>query len=147
MQVKTSRHCSCIFHDVVSNCGPVLYLASAFSVRQASEWVVCACFHFSLGVYLKQGHCSLIGKASRTEKYLGACAAGKWVLHKSFLEESQAAGTFVKEESHEWGVAKAGGMIQPLEAAPKTWRLALAEKQRQVGNLDYIIILVIPYSV
>ena len=78
---------------------------------------------------------ALIGRASRTEKYLGACAAGKWVLHKSFLEESRACGAFVKEESHEWGVAKAGGTIQPLEAAPKTWRLALAEKQRQVGNL------------
>ena len=31
------------------------------------------------------------GKASRTEKYLGACAAGKWVLHKSYLEECRQA--------------------------------------------------------
>ena len=32
-----------------------------------------------------------LGKASRTEKYLGACAAGKWVLHKSYLEECRQA--------------------------------------------------------
>ncbi|XP_064393637.1 DNA topoisomerase 2-binding protein 1-A-like isoform X3 [Halichondria panicea] len=89
------------------------------------------------GDYIDQDYFSpkcthlVVGRASRTEKYLGACAAGKWVLHKSFLEESRACGAFVKEESHEWGVAKAGGTIQPLEAAPKTWRLALAEKQRQ----------------
>ncbi len=77
--------------------------------------------------------CMCAGKASRTEKYLGACAAGKWVLHKSFLEDSRATGAFVAEDMHEWGVARVGTIIQPLEAAPKTWRLALAEKQRKVS--------------
>ncbi len=73
-----------------------------------------------------------LGRANRTEKYLGACAAGKWVLHKSFLEESRATGAFVTEETHEWGVARVGTSVQPLEAAPKTWRLALAEKRKKV---------------
>lgn len=36
------------------------------------------------------------GRASRTEKFLGACAAGKWVLHKSYLEACRAAGLFVE---------------------------------------------------
>lgn len=38
----------------------------------------------------------VVGKASRTEKYLGACAAGKWVLHKSYLEACRAASRFVE---------------------------------------------------
>lgn len=38
----------------------------------------------------------VVGKASRTEKYLGACAAGKWVLHKSYLEACRAASSFVE---------------------------------------------------
>ena len=75
------------------------------------------------------------GKASRTEKYLGACAAGKWVLHKSYLEECRASHSFVKEEPHEWGAIKPGGVVQPLEAAPRTWRLALTERQKQVTVL------------
>ena len=36
------------------------------------------------------------GKASRTEKYLGACAAGKWVLHRSYLEACRAAHRFIE---------------------------------------------------
>ena len=40
--------------------------------------------------------CVPSGKASRTEKYLGACAAGKWVLHKSFLEACRAENKFVE---------------------------------------------------
>ena len=87
-------------------------------------------------MYIPQVCCSLYvhsGKASRTEKYLGACAAGKWVLHKSYLEECRASHSFVKEEPHEWGAIKPGGVVQPLEAAPRTWRLALAERQRQVS--------------
>ena len=75
------------------------------------------------------------GKASRTEKYLGACAAGKWVLHKSYLEACRAASRFVEEESHEWGVAVGGAEVHPLEAAPRRWRLKLAEQQKVRGRV------------
>ena len=90
------------------------------------------------------------GKASRTEKYLGACAAGKWVLHKSYLEECRASHSFVKEEPHEWGAIKPGGMVQPLEAAPRTWRLALAERQRQVSaqvGIQYLTLCILFYAI
>ena len=36
------------------------------------------------------------GKASRTEKFLGACAAGKWVLHKSYMEACRAERRFIE---------------------------------------------------
>ena len=38
----------------------------------------------------------VVGKPSRNEKYLSAVAAGKWVLHVSYLESSREAGCFVK---------------------------------------------------
>lgn len=38
----------------------------------------------------------VVGKPSRNEKYLAAVAAGKWVLHVSYLESSREAGCFVK---------------------------------------------------
>ena len=36
------------------------------------------------------------GRSSRTEKYLGACASGKWVLNKSYMEACRAKGSFVE---------------------------------------------------
>ena len=38
----------------------------------------------------------VVGKPSRNEKFLAAVAAGKWVLHVSYLESSREAGCFVK---------------------------------------------------
>lgn len=40
------------------------------------------------------------GKVSRTEKFLGACAAGKWVLHKSYMESCRAEHRFVEVSTH-----------------------------------------------
>ena len=101
------------------------------------------------------------GKASRTEKFLGACAAGKWVLHKSYMEACRAERKFVEvrdetvlyscwnhtsyhtpmlctaivlihvqEEDHEWGVNTGGNELQPLEYAPRRWRVALAQQRK-----------------
>ena len=38
----------------------------------------------------------IVGRPSRSEKYLAAIAAGKWVLHTSYLETSQKEHTFVE---------------------------------------------------
>ena len=38
----------------------------------------------------------ITSKPSTNEKFLGACASGKWVLHQSFLEASKEANMFVK---------------------------------------------------
>jgi hypothetical protein len=35
-----------------------------------------------------------IGTPTRNEKFLSCVAAGKWVLHKSYLDDAQAAGRF-----------------------------------------------------
>lgn len=70
------------------------------------------------------------GRASRTEKYLGACAAGKWVLRKTYLEECRSAHRFVWEEDHEWGSGSSA--VISLDTAPRRWRLELTcEKTRR----------------
>ena len=38
----------------------------------------------------------IVGRPSRSEKYLAAIAAGKWVLHTSYLETSLKEGGFVE---------------------------------------------------
>ena len=38
----------------------------------------------------------IVGRPSRSEKYLAAIAAGKWVLHTSYLETSQKEHAFVE---------------------------------------------------
>ena len=38
----------------------------------------------------------ILGRPSRSEKYLAAIAAGKWVLHTSYLETSQKECAFVE---------------------------------------------------
>lgn len=53
------------------------------------------------------------------------------MLHKSYLEESRLAKHFVWEERHEWGEKGEGSA---LEAAPRRWRLDLAN--RKDGKAD-----------
>ena len=67
--------------------------------------------------------------STRNEKYLAAVAAGKWVLHKSFLEASREAGYFVGEEPHEWGKENPGEPQNKLAAAARRWRLKLRQER------------------
>ena len=38
----------------------------------------------------------VVGKASRTEKYLAACSSGKWILNRTYLEACRSECTFVE---------------------------------------------------
>ena len=69
----------------------------------------------------------------RNEKFLASVAAGKWVLHKSYLEASREAGFFVTEEDHEWGTEKEPSK---LTVAVRRWRKKLSQ-DRKVGNRCY----------
>lgn len=57
------------------------------------------------GVYLESdhfiSHCThlVVGKSSRTEKYLAACASGKWILGKTYMEACRAEKMFVEVRS------------------------------------------------
>ena len=42
----------------------------------------------------------IVGNPLRNEKYLAAMAAGKWILHRSYLEACRAAGHFLQVHNH-----------------------------------------------
>lgn len=79
--------------------------------------------------------CDCFVSSARNEKYLAAVAAGKWVLHKSYLEASRQAGFFVDEAPHEWGQEVPGEPPNKLAAAARRWRLKLRQ-QRAVRQIS-----------
>ncbi|XP_011139690.1 DNA topoisomerase 2-binding protein 1-B isoform X2 [Harpegnathos saltator] len=78
----------------------------------------------------------LCAKLSRNEKMLGSIASGKWVLHCSYLRDSDRADRFLDEEEYEWGNPRSKGTIpepnneieQGIAAAAYRWRLKLLKK-------------------
>ncbi|KAH0952086.1 hypothetical protein HN011_008630 [Eciton burchellii] len=69
-------------------------------------------------------------RLSRNEKMLGSIAAGKWILHCSYLRDSEREGRFLNEEEYEWGNPKSNGKIpepnsemeQVIATAVYRWR-------------------------
>ena len=85
-------------HLVVGACALcTVYTHGHVLVPYMYMYILLAISYSSLSVGIT-GFCECVraGRASRTEKFLGACAAGKWVLHKSYLEACRAARLFVE---------------------------------------------------
>ncbi|XP_064613182.1 uncharacterized protein LOC135476965 [Liolophura sinensis] len=82
------------------------------------------------GVYLKdqefKPNCThvICGKLSRGEKFLGACAMGKWILVPDYVTSSAKAKEWLSEELYEWGPrwAKKGDYSEEMLSAPSKWR-------------------------
>ncbi|KAJ8277001.1 hypothetical protein GJAV_G00070300 [Gymnothorax javanicus] len=79
----------------------------------------------------------VVGHPLRNEKYLAAMAAGKWILHRSYLEACRTVGHFVQEEDYEWGsssILDALPNINPqqrrLAQAALRWRRSLQGQER-----------------
>ncbi|MBZ3876315.1 DNA topoisomerase 2-binding protein 1 [Sciurus carolinensis] len=78
----------------------------------------------------------VVGQPLRNEKYLASVAAGKWVLHRSYLEACRTAGHFVQEEDYEWGSNSildvlTGISVQQrrLALAAMRWRKKIQQRQ------------------
>ncbi|XP_006840095.1 PREDICTED: DNA topoisomerase 2-binding protein 1 [Chrysochloris asiatica] len=78
----------------------------------------------------------VVGHPLRNEKYLASVAAGKWVLHRSYLEACRTAGRFMPEEDYEWGSssildALTGINVQQrsLALAAMRWRKKIQQRQ------------------
>ncbi|KAG8442840.1 hypothetical protein GDO86_011596 [Hymenochirus boettgeri] len=74
----------------------------------------------------------IVGHPLRNEKYLASMAAGKWVLHRSYLEACRSAKRFLQEDDYEWGctsILNALSSINPqqkmLAEAAMRWRKKL----------------------
>ncbi|KAJ8009992.1 hypothetical protein DPEC_G00069920 [Dallia pectoralis] len=66
----------------------------------------------------------IVGNPLRNEKYLAAMAAGKWILHRSYLEACRSVGHFIQEDEYEWGSSSILDALPSITSQQK--RLALA---------------------
>ncbi|OAJ38315.1 hypothetical protein BDEG_22262 [Batrachochytrium dendrobatidis JEL423] len=76
---------------------------------------------------------------ARSEKFLCACASGKWILKPSFLMASQKLGKFVSEEDHEWCEK------DPLDgaAAARYWRKEIQLNGRKGSFYGFKVLLLV----
>ncbi|XP_014399453.1 PREDICTED: ankyrin repeat domain-containing protein 32 isoform X1 [Myotis brandtii] len=60
----------------------------------------------------------------KSEKFLAACAAGKWVLTKDYIIHSAKSGRWLDETTYEWGykIEKNSHYSPQMQSAPKRWR-------------------------
>ncbi|XP_078680859.1 SMC5-SMC6 complex localization factor protein 1-like [Branchiostoma floridae x Branchiostoma belcheri] len=70
-------------------------------------------------------------KPCRSEKYLAACAAGKWIVTRKFVDDSAAAGRWLEESSYEYGdkstLQKTYSVT--IQQAPRRWRQRVAKEK------------------
>ncbi|NXX82703.1 SLF1 protein, partial [Urocolius indicus] len=60
----------------------------------------------------------------KSEKFLAACAAGKWILTKEYVINSAESGRWLDETTYEWGyeIEKDTHYSPQIQSAPKRWR-------------------------
>ncbi|XP_067838277.1 SMC5-SMC6 complex localization factor protein 1 isoform X2 [Heptranchias perlo] len=70
----------------------------------------------------------IANKPSQSEKFLAACAAGKWVLTKDYIIDSAKNGRWLNEIQYEWGykIQRNSQYPIPMDSVPKIWREELA---------------------
>uniref|UniRef100_A0A3P8WV72 DNA topoisomerase II binding protein 1 n=1 Tax=Cynoglossus semilaevis TaxID=244447 RepID=A0A3P8WV72_CYNSE len=96
----------------------------------------------------------IVGTPLRNEKYLAALAAGKWILHRSYLEACRSVGHFVQEDEYEWGsssildaLPSINSQQRRLALAAMRWRKALHGRSKQGGAFSgWTVMLNIDHS-
>ncbi|KAM9337511.1 DNA topoisomerase 2-binding protein 1 [Symphorus nematophorus] len=91
----------------------------------------------------------IVGTPLRNEKYLAAMAAGKWILHRSYLEACRSVSRFIQEDDYEWGSSSILDALpsitsqqRRLALAAMRWRKALQGRSEQGGAFSgWIVIL------
>ncbi|XP_054451194.1 DNA topoisomerase 2-binding protein 1 [Pteronotus mesoamericanus] len=74
----------------------------------------------------------VVGHPLRNEKYLASVAAGKWVLHRSYLEACRAAGCFVPEEDYEWGSSSILDVLTGISVQQRQLALAAMRWRKKI---------------
>nr|XP_009686127.1 PREDICTED: DNA topoisomerase 2-binding protein 1 [Struthio camelus australis] len=85
----------------------------------------------------------VVGHPLRNEKFLASMAAGKWVLHRSYLEACRRAGCFVQEEDYEWGSNSILNVLsginvnqKKLALAAMRWRKKIHKGRQETGIVE-----------
>ncbi|KAK3089136.1 hypothetical protein FSP39_001116 [Pinctada imbricata] len=100
------------------------------------------------GVYVEseafRPHCTHIicGKVTRSEKFLGGCATGRWVLHPEYVTVSSEKGGWEAEENYEWANYATPDNKQMVDSA-RRWRFH-AEVYQTLAFSDWKTAVVVP---
>ncbi|KAM9552229.1 DNA topoisomerase 2-binding protein 1-A-like isoform 3-T3 [Salvelinus alpinus] len=85
----------------------------------------------------------IVGTPLRNEKYLAAMAAGKWILHRSYLEACSSVGHFIQEDEYEWGSSSILDVLPSISSQQKRlalaamrWRRNLQDRNDQEGSFS-----------
>ncbi|NXL11660.1 SLF1 protein, partial [Mesembrinibis cayennensis] len=88
------------------------------------EWLLkLDCFFLDNKKYRNCTHL-IAKKPCKSEKFLAACAAGKWILTKEYIINSAESGRWLDETTYEWGyeIEKDTHYSPQMQSAPKRWR-------------------------
>lgn len=75
----------------------------------------------------------ITAKVNRSEKMLGCIAAGRWVLHPSYLKDSLDAGLWLQEENYEWGNPE--NKFLDLTGDGLDVRMSVASRRRRLAEM------------
>ncbi|NXR79258.1 TOPB1 protein, partial [Pycnonotus jocosus] len=85
----------------------------------------------------------VVGHPLRNEKFLASMAAGKWVLHRSYLEACRGAGCFVQAQDYEWGSKSVLNVLsginvnqKKLAVAAMRWRKKIHKERQETGIVE-----------
>ncbi|NXU55166.1 TOPB1 protein, partial [Turnix velox] len=85
----------------------------------------------------------VVGHPLRNEKFLASMAAGKWVLHRSYMEACREAGCFVQAEDYEWGSNSILDVLtgininqKKLALAAMRWRKKIHKGKQETGIVE-----------
>ncbi|XP_061443037.1 DNA topoisomerase 2-binding protein 1 isoform X2 [Rhineura floridana] len=83
---------------------------------------------------------TIVGHPIGNEKFLASMAAGKWVLHCSYLDACRAAQRFLEEEDFEWGSNSILSVVSEITEAQKNlavaamrWRKIIQRQRKETG--------------
>eukprot|EP00062_Callorhinchus_milii_P008552 gi/632951373/ref/XP_007891259.1/ PREDICTED: ankyrin repeat domain-containing protein 32 [Callorhinchus milii] len=88
------------------------------------------CVYLHEQEYREQCTHVVASQPSRSEKYLAACAAGKWILTKDYIIDSATSSRWLNETQYEWGYKIQDNSQQyPIKmgSVPKIWREELSK--------------------
>ncbi|XP_019387929.1 PREDICTED: SMC5-SMC6 complex localization factor protein 1 [Crocodylus porosus] len=81
----------------------------------------------------------------KSEKFLAACAAGKWILTKEYIINSAESGRWLDETTYEWGykLEKGPHYSPQMQSAPKRWREELSRSGAPGAFHRWKVVLVV----
>ncbi|XP_072214974.1 SMC5-SMC6 complex localization factor protein 1 [Excalfactoria chinensis] len=84
-------------------------------------------------------------KLCKSEKFLAACAAGKWILTKEYIINSAESGRWLDETTYEWGykIEKDTHYSPQMQSAPKRWRKELENSDAPGAFYRWKVILAV----